>query len=322
METRAEKVGWKTARTQVDARRARRMSTVCGGARGRRGRAPGTQGPGPGDAGDGPGDAGDGRGDAGDGPEGPRCALGRERSWEGAEGSRQGRAWAQKDRRTPPQPEEAGKGEGPRRGVAAPGGLRASLLPLARERPEGHGRPLSPRPGKGLPALGGARVSCWVAACSPGRGGQKGQNRRTPQAAPRPGHPAKSECVAGGVFSELQEGRGGPSGSKARETKRRGRHPLTAVRCTVSCFSKPPGAAASVAPPGAGNILMALALGREPGMTLGIRAAGWRSPRCSLTGSVGRCLKRHLFLELLGLYFMKYSDCQRSCRFPFGRRQP
>lgn len=36
METRAEKVGWKTARTQVDARRARRMSTVCGGARGRR----------------------------------------------------------------------------------------------------------------------------------------------------------------------------------------------------------------------------------------------------------------------------------------------
>lgn len=48
LETRAEKVGWKTARTQVDARRARRMSTVCGGARGRRGRAPGTQGTGPG----------------------------------------------------------------------------------------------------------------------------------------------------------------------------------------------------------------------------------------------------------------------------------
>lgn len=64
LETRAEKVGWKTARTQVDASRARRMSTVCGG----RGR-----------------------------PEGPCCALGRERSWEGAEGCRQGRAWAQKD---------------------------------------------------------------------------------------------------------------------------------------------------------------------------------------------------------------------------------
>lgn len=44
LETRAEKVGWKTARTQVDARRARRMSTVCGGARGRRGRARGRRG--------------------------------------------------------------------------------------------------------------------------------------------------------------------------------------------------------------------------------------------------------------------------------------
>lgn len=83
------------------------------------------------------------------------------------------------------------EGGGPRRGVAAPGGLRASLLLLARERPEGHGGPLSPRPVKGLPALGGARVSCRVAACSPGRSGQKGQNRRAPQAAPRPGHPAE-----------------------------------------------------------------------------------------------------------------------------------
>ena len=38
-----------------------------------------------------------GTGTQGTGPEGPCCALGRERSWEGAEGSRQGWAWAQKD---------------------------------------------------------------------------------------------------------------------------------------------------------------------------------------------------------------------------------
>lgn len=41
-----------------------------------------------------------GMGMQGMGPEGPCCALGRERSWEGAkgaEGSRQGWAWAQKD---------------------------------------------------------------------------------------------------------------------------------------------------------------------------------------------------------------------------------
>lgn len=38
-----------------------------------------------------------GTGTQGTGPEGPCCALGQERSWEGAEGSRQGWAWAQKD---------------------------------------------------------------------------------------------------------------------------------------------------------------------------------------------------------------------------------
>lgn len=294
LETRAEKVGWKTARTQVDARRARRMSTVCGGARGRRGRARGPR------LRSGPGEVvGGGRGvqaRAGLGAEGPTDAP-------AAGGSREG--------------------GGPRRGVAAPGGLRASLLLLARERPEGHGRPRSPRPGKGLPALGGARVSCWVAACSPGRGGQKGQNPPDSAGGPTPRAPSGSLSVSLGVFSQsCRKAEGG------RPVLKPGKR--SAVAGTLSLPSgapspasrSPAGAAASVAPPGAGNMLMALALGREPGMTLGIRAAGWRSPRCSLTGSVGRCLKRHLFLELLGLYFMKYSDCQRSCRFPFGRRQP
>lgn len=72
METRAGKVGWKTARTQVDAIQRTAGADehgLCSGAR----RSAGTEGT------------------------GPCCALSRERSWERFEGSRQGRAWAQKD---------------------------------------------------------------------------------------------------------------------------------------------------------------------------------------------------------------------------------
>lgn len=72
METRAEKVGWKTARTQADAIQCTADADEHGLRSGTRPSA-GTEGT------------------------GPCCALSPERSWEGFEGSRQGRAWAQKD---------------------------------------------------------------------------------------------------------------------------------------------------------------------------------------------------------------------------------
>lgn len=265
-ETRAEKVGWKTARTQVDARRARRMSTVCGGARGRRGRGAGTRGralraplrSGPGEV------VGGGRGVQ------ARAGLGAEVT----DG--------------PPQPEEAGKWEGPRgscsrrlEGKFAAPGQRAS----GRPRPA-----LEPPPGKGLPALGGARALLWCLAAQ--RGGQKGQNRRTPQAARRLGH-ERSLSVSLGVFSQSCRKAEGAVRFQSPGNEAPWQAPLTAVRAP-SPASKPPGAAALLPPPGAGNILMACT-GREPGMTPG----SWQQAAVATAveqGVLGDGLKRHLFL--------------------------
>lgn len=148
--------------------------------------------------------------------------------------------------------------------------------------PRASGRPRrAPEP----PPREGAPSSGWGPSVLQGGGLQPGAERaeraKSPGSAggPTPRAPRGSLSVSLGVFSQsCRKAEWGPSGFKAPERKRRGRHPLTAVRCTVSCSRSPAGAAASVAPPGAGNILMALALGREPGMTLGIRQQGRKGP--------------------------------------------
>lgn len=143
---------------------------------------------------------------------------------------------------------------------------------------------------KGPPALGGARVSCrwadtrfrrWLPAAG-GGGGQTGQNRWTPQAPSTPRAPSRSLSVLLGVFSQsCRKAEWGPSSFKAPARK----HPVsgtfslqsgavTSSRLPPPASRSPTGAATSVPPPGARNILMALAPGREPEMTLGIRGAG------------------------------------------------
>ena len=148
---------------------------------------------------------------------------------------------------------------------------------------------------KGLPALGGARVSCrradtrfpqWLPEAR-GGGGQTGQNRWTPQAPSTPRAPSGSLSVLLGVVPQsCRKAEWGPSGFKAPERKRpvSGTFSLPSGAVTSSrplppASRSPTGTATSVPLPGARNILVALAPGREPEMTLGIWGAGEkRSP--------------------------------------------
>lgn len=104
-----------------------------------------------------------------------------------------------------------GRGKSPWEGVAVPGGLRARLLLLPRECP-------SPSPREGAPSSGwgpsvlqvGRHPLSPVASRSRGRGwADRAKSLDSAGALHTQGTEQKSECVAGGVFSELQEGRVG-----------------------------------------------------------------------------------------------------------------